>query len=88
MSRIGVRKQSIIRLHSSCIQEGLEIKVVVVCEWTEAAISMLQNLVESKYSFSNRLKDNSDEILKEIKLLLEPRKTDVEEIYGNRGYNP
>ena len=52
------------------VQGGLEIKVKVSCYWTESGIHELKGMIEGRYSFANRMRDDSQSILSEITALM------------------
>ena len=55
---------------SPLVQGGLEIKVRVSCYWTESGIHELKGMIEGRYSFANRMRDDSQSILLEITALM------------------
>ena len=45
---------------SPLVQGGLEIKVDVICDWTDGGIKKLKSIVEQKYSLDTRMKKKNN----------------------------
>ena len=53
---------------NTLVQGGLEIKVT--CDWIERGIIELKGMIEGRYSFKDRMVDDSTTILNEIGAIL------------------
>ena len=63
------------------MQGGLEIKVKVSCYWNESGILELKGMIEGRYSFANRMRDDSQSILSDITALMaSPESDNLDEI--------
>ena len=66
---------------SPLVQGGLEIKVKVSCYWNESGILELKGMIEGRYSFANRMRDDSQSILSDITALMaSPESDNLDEI--------
>ena len=58
----------------------MEIKVDVICDWTDGGIKKLKSIVEQKYSLDARMNEESEAILAEIANLISLPAPDVDEV--------